>query len=75
MTKHEDASEGEWANWNWRSDGDLMLNGAFFVPSCDGAKPRYAKASSFDPISVNQIDQLTMNAGVLGGTRYTHIHT
>ncbi|XP_047964707.1 probable pectate lyase 5 [Salvia hispanica] len=73
VTKHEDASEGEWANWNWRSNGDLMLNGAFFVPSGDGAKPQYAKASSFDPISVNQIDQLTMNAGVLGGTRDTGV--
>ncbi|KAG6410095.1 hypothetical protein SASPL_128143 [Salvia splendens] len=69
VTKHE----GEWANWNWRSDGDLMLNGAFFVPSGDGAKPQYAKASSFDPISVNQIDQLTMNAGVLDGTRDTGV--
>ncbi|KAL1553190.1 pectate lyase [Salvia divinorum] len=69
VTRHEVASEREWANWNWRSNGDLMLNGAFFVPSGDGAKTQYAKASSFDPKSVTQIDQLTMNAGVLGGTR------
>lgn len=49
-----------------------MMNGAFFVPSGEGATMQYAKASSVSPKSANQIDQLTMNAGVLGGPRYTH---
>ncbi|KAL1532125.1 pectate lyase [Salvia divinorum] len=69
VTRHEDTSEGGWADWNWRTDGDLMVNGAFFVSSGEGATMQYAKASSFNPKSANQIDQLTMNAGVLGGTR------
>ncbi|XP_057798866.1 probable pectate lyase 13 [Salvia miltiorrhiza] len=69
VTRREDTSEGEWADWNWRTDGDLMVNGAFFVPSGEGATMQYAKASSFNPKSANQIEQLTMNAGVLGGTR------
>lgn len=74
VTRRELASEGEWADWNWRTDGDIMMNGAFFVPSGEGATMQYAKASSVSPKSANQIDQLTMNAGVLGGPRYTHTH-
>lgn len=69
VTRRELASEGEWADWNWRTDGDIMMNGAFFVPSGEGATMQYAKASSVSPKSANQIDQLTMNAGVLGGPR------
>ncbi|KAF3509638.1 hypothetical protein F2Q69_00004298 [Brassica cretica] len=48
VTKHEDAPESEWSHWNWRSEGDLMLNGAFFTLS--GAGPTksssYSRASS-----------------------------
>ncbi|XP_018824636.2 pectate lyase-like [Juglans regia] len=33
VTKRDYASESEWSNWTWRSDGDLMMNGAFFVQS------------------------------------------
>ncbi|KAF2301740.1 hypothetical protein GH714_028864 [Hevea brasiliensis] len=29
VTKHEDAPESERRQWNWRSEGDLLLNGAF----------------------------------------------
>ncbi|KAH0984638.1 hypothetical protein GBA52_011815 [Prunus armeniaca] len=30
VTKHEDAPESEWRGWNWRSEGDMMLNGGIF---------------------------------------------
>ncbi|XP_012091936.1 pectate lyase [Jatropha curcas] len=33
VTKREYAMEIEWKNWNWRSEGDLMMNGAYFVQS------------------------------------------
>lgn len=33
MTKRDYAPESVWKSWNWRSEGDLMMNGAFFVPS------------------------------------------
>ncbi|KAL2227624.1 probable pectate lyase 5 isoform X1 [Sesamum indicum] len=69
VTKREDTNEGEWSDWNWRSDGDIMVNGAFFVPSGEGLSMQYAKASSVEPKSATLIDQLTMNAGVLGGPR------
>lgn len=33
VTKREYTPESEWRSWNWSSEGDLMLNGAFFVQS------------------------------------------
>lgn len=33
MTKKDYAPESVWKNWNQRSEGDLMVNGAFFVQS------------------------------------------
>ncbi|KAJ6321785.1 hypothetical protein OIU77_011793 [Salix suchowensis] len=33
VTKRDYALESEWKNWNWRSEDDLMMNGAFFVQS------------------------------------------
>ncbi|KAI8541612.1 hypothetical protein RHMOL_Rhmol08G0075600 [Rhododendron molle] len=34
VTKRETTKE-VWQNWTWRSEGDLMMNGAFFVESGD----------------------------------------
>nr|GEZ27633.1 pectate lyase [Tanacetum cinerariifolium] len=45
VTKHENAGEGEWKNWNWRSEGDLMLNGAYFRESGSGGSS-IARATS-----------------------------
>lgn len=69
VTKRVDTDEGEWAGWNWRTEGDIMVNGAFFVPSGLGLSTQYAKASSVEPKSAALVDQLTMNAGVFGGPR------
>jgi len=33
VTKRDYAPESEWKNWQWRSEGDLLMNGAFFVQS------------------------------------------
>ncbi|XWS48063.1 hypothetical protein CRYUN_Cryun13aG0040200 [Craigia yunnanensis] len=33
VTKREYSPESEWKSWNWRSENDLMMNGAFFVES------------------------------------------
>ncbi|KAM6594110.1 hypothetical protein CsatA_001813 [Cannabis sativa] len=33
VTKRDYAPESVWKTWNWRSEGDLMMNGAFFVES------------------------------------------
>jgi len=71
VTKRVDSKDdGEWSNWNWRTEGDLMENGAFFVASGEGMSSMYSKASSVDPKAASLVDQLTRNAGVFGGPRY-----
>ncbi|GMN52878.1 hypothetical protein TIFTF001_022022 [Ficus carica] len=70
VTKRVDTNEGDWTDWNWRTEGDIMVNGAFFVPSGAGLSDQYAKASSVEPKSAALIDQLTSNAGVFGDPRY-----
>lgn len=69
VTKRVETDEGDWAGWNWRTEGDIMVNGAFFVPSGVGLSTQYARASSVDPKSAAIIDQLTLNAGVFGDPR------
>lgn len=71
VTRRLDAKGSEWEGWNWRTEGDVMVNGAFFVPSGDGVSAQYSLASSVEPKSAAFIDHLTLNAGVLlanGGT-------
>ncbi|KAG8637919.1 hypothetical protein MANES_15G176052v8 [Manihot esculenta] len=33
VTKRDYATEAEWKKWIWRSEGDLFMNGAYFVES------------------------------------------
>ncbi|CAA7409969.1 unnamed protein product [Spirodela intermedia] len=33
VTKRDYATEDQWRQWTWRSEGDLLMNGAFFVQS------------------------------------------
>nr|POE48567.1 putative pectate lyase 5 [Quercus suber] len=65
VTKHEDAPQSDWKGWNWRSEGDLLLNGAFFTPSGAGASSSYAKASSLGAKPSSLVATLTANAGTL----------
>ncbi|KAI3440116.1 Pectate lyase [Psidium guajava] len=69
VTRRMDTDESEWRKWNWRSEGDLMVNGAFFVTSGADISPQYAEASSMSPLSASFIDQLTGGAGVLVAQR------
>ncbi|KAJ4827178.1 hypothetical protein Tsubulata_050278 [Turnera subulata] len=66
VTKRVDTREDEWRGWNWRSEGDIMVNGAFFVASGEELEVKYEKAYSVEPKSAVLIDQLTMHSGVLG---------
>ncbi|KAF5733716.1 pectate lyase 13-like [Tripterygium wilfordii] len=70
VTKRVDTDEKQWTGWNWRTEGDLMVNGAYFVPSGAEFTAQYAKASSVEPKSAGLIERLTMNAGAFGGPRY-----
>ncbi|TMW98219.1 hypothetical protein EJD97_004355 [Solanum chilense] len=65
VTKRVDTDEGKWRNWNWRSEGDVMANGAYFVASGEEVEIKYEKAYSVEPKSADFIDQITLNAGVL----------
>ncbi|KZV47539.1 putative pectate lyase 5 [Dorcoceras hygrometricum] len=65
VTKHEDAPESKWKHWNWRSEGDLMLNGAYFIQSGAGASSNYAKASSLSARPSSLVSSMTDGAGAL----------
>lgn len=68
VTKRVDTDEKKWRDWNWRSEGDILVNGAFFIASGETVEVLYEKAYSVEPKSAALIDQLTVNAGVLGGS-------
>ncbi|KAK8673470.1 hypothetical protein V6N13_111804 [Hibiscus sabdariffa] len=65
VTKHEDAPESEWRSWNWRSEGDLMVNGAFFRQTGVGASSTYARASSLSARPSSLVGPMTATAGAL----------
>ncbi|KAM0065020.1 putative pectate lyase [Helianthus debilis subsp. tardiflorus] len=65
VTKRVDTDIHKWHGWNWRSEGDLLLNGAYFTPSGGGASASYAKASSLGAKSSSMVAAITANAGVL----------
>ncbi|KAL6865122.1 hypothetical protein ACP4OV_016273 [Aristida adscensionis] len=62
VTKREEASKFDWSQWSWTSEGDMMLNGAFFRssgrPRPDLKAPSFAKAASLVPA-------MTASAGAL----------
>lgn len=60
-----DTAESKWETWDWRSEGDLFVNGAFFVPSGAGASSNYQKAATVGPKSSALVGILTANAGAL----------
>ncbi|KAI4382491.1 hypothetical protein MLD38_008447 [Melastoma candidum] len=65
VTKREDSPESEWKHWNWRSEGDLMVNGAFFTASGAGASSSYARASSLGARPSSLVAPMTAEAGAL----------
>ena len=69
VTKRVDTDTSRWSHWNWRSEGDLMLNGAYFTPSGVGAAASYARASSLGAKSSSMVGTITSGAGVLNCRR------
>lgn len=64
MTKRDYADESEWKDWQWRSEGDKFLNGAYFVESGKPFKNASVKAKNqlqFKPGSY--VGRLTRYAG------------
>ncbi|KMT07617.1 hypothetical protein BVRB_6g147440 [Beta vulgaris subsp. vulgaris] len=72
VTKREEWPKSVWKKWNWRSQGDLMLNGAFFTSSGAGASSSYARASSLNARPSTFVGSLTMSAGVLNCKKSSH---
>lgn len=69
VTHRVEPNSGVWKHWNWRSDGDLMLNGAYFTPSGRGASASYARASSLAAKSSSLVGILTSGSGALSCRR------
>ncbi|KAI3408985.1 Pectate lyase [Psidium guajava] len=69
VTKHEDAPESEWRKWNWRSEGDMLLNGAFFRQTGAGASSKYSRASSLSGRPSSMVASMTFTAGALNCRR------
>ncbi|XP_044492872.1 probable pectate lyase 8 isoform X1 [Mangifera indica] len=65
VTKRVDTSDGVWKSWNWRSEGDLLLNGAYFISSGAGSAASYARASSLGAKSSSLVGALTSSAGAM----------
>ncbi|ONK57277.1 uncharacterized protein A4U43_C10F18420 [Asparagus officinalis] len=65
VTKRVDTYGDVWKSWNWRSEGDLLLNGAYFIPSGAGASASYSRASSLGAKSSSMVGSITSAAGVL----------
>ncbi|KAL8152861.1 hypothetical protein V2J09_010621 [Rumex salicifolius] len=66
VTKRVETDVNDWKDWNWRSEGDILVNGAYFTASGEGLEAKYEKAYSIEPRSAASIDQLTMYSGVFG---------
>ncbi|XP_027074595.1 probable pectate lyase P59 [Coffea arabica] len=67
VTKRDYAEEARWKEWTWRSEGDLFMNGAFFVQSGD---PDFTKKHPeiFDgiaPADSSEVTWITRFAGAL----------
>ncbi|KAH7570152.1 hypothetical protein ACOSP7_018120 [Xanthoceras sorbifolium] len=65
VTKRENYPESEWRHWTWRSEGDLMMNGAFFVQS---GNPNFDSKSKEGMITAkpgHMVTSITRFAGTL----------
>ncbi|XP_043703668.1 pectate lyase-like [Telopea speciosissima] len=66
VTKRDYATEDVWKNWVWRSEGDLMMNGAFFVQSGSPLKKKsFSNKDSISPKPGTFVTRLTRFAGAL----------
>ncbi|KAK2997093.1 hypothetical protein RJ639_026660 [Escallonia herrerae] len=68
VTHRNNAPESEWKNWTWRSEGDVMMNGAFFVESGDPDAIKNLAAKNNDLIQAapgTQVTWMTRFAGAL----------
>ncbi|CAM8968361.1 unnamed protein product [Rhodiola kirilowii] len=65
VTKRDYATQDTWKHWTWRSEGDLMMNGAFFVPSGSPLQKRYGRHDMIKAKPGTYASRLTRFAGAL----------
>ncbi|KAI3502461.1 hypothetical protein L1887_30540 [Cichorium endivia] len=65
VTQRHDAPEEEWKNWKWKSENDVFLNGAFFVPSGGDFQPTPEQTAGLIPPCTEPVEALTRDAGKL----------
>ncbi|KAK2636325.1 hypothetical protein Ddye_031117 [Dipteronia dyeriana] len=65
VTKREHTSESEWKNWTWRSEGDLLMNGAFFIQSGNPNYDPKIKAALVATKPGHMVPSITRFAGTL----------
>ncbi|KAK7411468.1 hypothetical protein VNO78_02901 [Psophocarpus tetragonolobus] len=63
VTKRDYAPASVWKNWDWRSEGDLLMNGAFFVES--GKDVKNAPKTDIKARPASEVSHLTRYAGPL----------
>jgi pectate lyase len=64
VTKRDYAPESVWRQWTWRSEGDLMMNGAFFTQSGNPIR-HFSKKDMFSARPGTFVTRLTRFAGAL----------
>ncbi|XP_075519484.1 pectate lyase-like [Primulina tabacum] len=65
VTKRDYAPESTWKNWIWKSEGDLMMNGAFFTQSGDPNHKFVGGRDTINPKPGVFASQLTRFSGPL----------
>ncbi|XP_020572539.1 pectate lyase-like [Phalaenopsis equestris] len=66
VTKRDYATDEVWRKWTWRSQGDLMMNGAYFVESGEEFVSGYARQDVMKARPGTFVTRLTRYAGALG---------
>ncbi|OAY69304.1 Pectate lyase [Ananas comosus] len=65
ITKRDYATEAEWKQWVWKSDGDLMQNGAFFVQSGGQNMRKFSRTEFIKAKPGTFVTRLTRFSGAL----------
>ncbi|KAK4782068.1 hypothetical protein SAY86_016170 [Trapa natans] len=65
ITKRDYAPVAEWSKWTWRSEGDLLMNGAIFVQSGPPLRVKKIRKYLIKPKPATAVGFMTRFAGAL----------
>lgn len=69
VTKREYTLQSEWQDWVWKSEGDLMSNGAFFIQSGGKSEMAYSRKGFIKAKPGTYVKRLTRFSGTLSCKR------